>query len=142
MTGGQEHAGTGRTASGSAAPKLDIGKLCQAIGAKRVRGDRCLQPEGARADHEGRAWPSPARQCSSRTNPACCGIRSPGSAYRGVDTAIPAWLARPALKARMHCPVLCAEGKKGHAKVDELLCNGLLVSAVSSAASTNSMVNA
>ena len=37
MTGGQEHAGTGRTARGAEAPRLDIAKLCQAIGAKRVR---------------------------------------------------------------------------------------------------------
>ena len=37
MTGGQEHAGTGRSAKGTEAPRLDIPKLCQAIGAKRVR---------------------------------------------------------------------------------------------------------
>jgi indolepyruvate ferredoxin oxidoreductase, alpha subunit len=37
MTGGQEHAGTGRTAKGTEAPRLDIAKLCKAIGAKRVR---------------------------------------------------------------------------------------------------------
>ncbi len=37
MTGGQEHPGTGRTASGAKAPKLDITALCRALGAKRVR---------------------------------------------------------------------------------------------------------
>src|SRR5512142_2747291 len=37
MTGGQEHPGTGRKASGAEAPKLSIEKLCQVIGAKRVR---------------------------------------------------------------------------------------------------------
>jgi indolepyruvate ferredoxin oxidoreductase, alpha subunit len=37
MTGGQEHAGTGRTAGGGEAPRLDIAKLCQTVGAKRVR---------------------------------------------------------------------------------------------------------
>ncbi len=37
MTGGQEHAGTGRSATGAAAPRLSIGKLCETIGAKRVR---------------------------------------------------------------------------------------------------------
>ncbi len=37
MTGGQEHAGTGRSAQGEEAPRLDIPKLCKTIGAKRVR---------------------------------------------------------------------------------------------------------
>lgn len=37
MTGGQEHPGTGRTASGENTVKLDIEKLCQALGAKRVK---------------------------------------------------------------------------------------------------------
>jgi indolepyruvate ferredoxin oxidoreductase, alpha subunit len=37
MTGGQEHPGTGRTANGAAAPKIDIQTLCRTIGAKRVR---------------------------------------------------------------------------------------------------------
>ena len=37
MTGGQEHPGTGRTASGAKAQKLDIKALCGALGAKRVR---------------------------------------------------------------------------------------------------------
>jgi len=36
MTGGQEHPGTGRTARGKQAPKVDIGRLCTAIGASRV----------------------------------------------------------------------------------------------------------
>jgi indolepyruvate ferredoxin oxidoreductase alpha subunit len=37
MTGGQEHPGTGRTARGSETVKLSIEKLCQVIGAKRIR---------------------------------------------------------------------------------------------------------
>ncbi len=37
MTGGQEHPGTGRTARGEETVKLSIEKLCQTIGAKRVR---------------------------------------------------------------------------------------------------------
>lgn len=36
MTGGQEHPGTGRTAVGEPTVKLNIEKLCQLIGAKRV----------------------------------------------------------------------------------------------------------
>ncbi len=36
MTGGQEHPGTGRTASGEPTVKLDIEKLCKAIGVERV----------------------------------------------------------------------------------------------------------
>lgn len=36
MTGGQEHPGTGRTATGEPTVKLNIEKLCQLIGAKRV----------------------------------------------------------------------------------------------------------
>lgn len=36
MTGGQEHPGTGRTATGKETIKLNIEKLCQTIGAKRV----------------------------------------------------------------------------------------------------------
>jgi indolepyruvate ferredoxin oxidoreductase alpha subunit len=36
MTGGQEHPGTGWTASGKKAPKVDIGRLCNAVGASRV----------------------------------------------------------------------------------------------------------
>lgn len=36
MTGGQEHPGTGRTARGKQAPKVDIGRLCTAVGASRV----------------------------------------------------------------------------------------------------------
>lgn len=37
MTGGQEHPGTGRTATGGETVKLSIEKLCQLIGAKRVK---------------------------------------------------------------------------------------------------------
>jgi len=37
MTGGQEHPGTGRTATGKETVKLSIEKLCQTIGAKRIR---------------------------------------------------------------------------------------------------------
>ncbi|MGA2192755.1 MAG: thiamine pyrophosphate-dependent enzyme, partial [Nitrospirota bacterium] len=36
MTGGQEHPGTGRDASGAGAPKIDIGALCRTLGC-RVR---------------------------------------------------------------------------------------------------------
>jgi indolepyruvate ferredoxin oxidoreductase alpha subunit len=37
MTGHQDHPGTGKSINGKEAPKLDIVKLCEAVGVKRIR---------------------------------------------------------------------------------------------------------
>jgi indolepyruvate ferredoxin oxidoreductase, alpha subunit len=136
MTGGQEHAGTGRTASGAAAPKLDIGKLCQAIGAKRVREiDAYNLKELEQIMKEELAAPGTAVLISNQ--PCVLRYRVSKKAYHVVrETCVG---CKACLKAGCIALSFVPEGKKGHAEVDELLCNGCGV--CSQLCATKSMVN-
>jgi indolepyruvate ferredoxin oxidoreductase alpha subunit len=121
MTGGQEHAGTGRTASGAAAPKLDIGKLCQAIGAKRVREIDAYDLKGLeKIMKEELAEPGTGVLISNQ--PCVLRYKVSKKSYRvDNDTCVG---CKACLKAGCIALSFVPEGKKGHAKVDELLCNG------------------
>ncbi|MBS1128228.1 MAG: iorA-2 [Nitrospirae bacterium] len=137
MTGGQEHAGTGRTAQGTEAPKLDIGKLCQAIGAKRVREiDAYNLKELERIMKEELAAPGTAVLISNQ--PCVLRYKVSKKSYRvDTDTCVG---CKACLKAGCIALSFVPEGKKGHAEVDALLCNGCGV--CSQLCATNSMVNA
>jgi indolepyruvate ferredoxin oxidoreductase, alpha subunit len=136
MTGGQEHAGTGRTAAGSAAPKLDIGKLCQAIGAKRVREiDAYNLKELEQIMKEELAAPGTAVLISNQ--PCVLRYRVSKKAYHVVkETCVG---CKACLKAGCIALSFVPEGKKGHAQVDALLCNGCGV--CSQLCTTKSMIN-
>ena len=136
MTGGQEHAGTGRTAGGAEAPKLDIGKLCQAIGAKRVREiDAYDLKELERIMKEELAAPGTAVLISNQ--PCVLRYRVSKKAYR-VDKATCVG-CKMCLKSGCIALSFVPEGKKGHAVVDALLCNGCGV--CSQLCATKSLVN-
>ena len=137
MTGGQEHAGTGRTAAGAEAPKLDIGKLCQAIGAKRVREiDAYDLKELERIMKEELAAPGTAVLISNQ--PCVLRYRVSKKAYRvDQETCVG---CKMCLKSGCIALSFVPEGKKGHAAVDALLCNGCGI--CSQLCATNSLVNA
>ncbi len=121
MTGGQEHPGTGRRASGQAAPKLSIEKLCQVIGAQRVREIDAYNIKGLeRIVKEELAAPGTAVLISNQP----CVLR-----YRVSKKALAVDRAtcvgcKACLKAGCIALSLIAEGKKGYAAIDPLLCNG------------------
>ncbi len=121
MTGGQEHPGTGRSASGAAAPKLSIEKLCQVIGAKRVREIDAYDIKGLeKTMREELAAPGTSVLISNQP----CVLR-----YRVSKKALTVDRAtcvgyKACLKAGCIALSFAAEGKKGFAAIDPLLCNG------------------
>jgi indolepyruvate ferredoxin oxidoreductase alpha subunit len=121
MTGGQEHPGTGRRASGVEAPKLSIEKLCQVIGAKRVREiDAYNLKELEKIVKEELAAPGPSVLISNQP----CVLRyrvSKKSLAVDRETCVG---CRACLKAGCIALSFEPEGKKGHAAIDALLCNG------------------
>jgi indolepyruvate ferredoxin oxidoreductase alpha subunit len=121
MTGGQEHAGTGRTAQGSAAPKLDIGKLCQVIGAKRVREiDAYDIKDLEKIMKEELADKGPSVLISNQ--PCVLRYRVTKKAYaveRKTCTG-----CKMCLKAGCIALSFTPEGKTGFVEIDPLLCNG------------------
>jgi indolepyruvate ferredoxin oxidoreductase alpha subunit len=121
MTGGQEHAGTGRTASGAEAPKLSIEKLCQAVGAKRVREIDAYNLKGLeKIMKEELAAQGPSVLISNQ--PCVLRYRVAKKPYT-VDRATCVG-CKMCLKAGCIALGFVPEGKKGYATVDELLCNG------------------
>jgi indolepyruvate ferredoxin oxidoreductase alpha subunit len=126
MTGGQEHAGTGRKASGEEAPKLSIEKLCQAVGAKRVREiDAYNLKELEKIMKEELAAAGPSVLISNQ--PCVLRYRVSKKSY-AVDRATCSG-CKACLKAGCIALSFTPEGKKGYAVVDELLCNGCSVCA-------------
>jgi indolepyruvate ferredoxin oxidoreductase alpha subunit len=121
MTGGQEHAGTGRSAKGTEAPRLDIAKLCQAIGAKRVREiDAYRIKDLEKTMKEELAAPGLSVLISNQP----CVLR-----YRVSKK--PLSIDRDACKGcklclKAGCIALSytPEGKTGFVEIDPLLCNG------------------
>ena len=138
MTGGQEHAGTGRTASGDTAPKLDIGKLCQAIGAKRVREiDAYNLKELERIMKEELAAPGTAVLISNQ--PCVLRYKVAHKPYRvDRETCVG---CKMCLKSGCIALSFGPGGRdnKGLAEVDALLCNGCGV--CSQLCATKSLIN-
>ncbi len=121
MTGGQEHPGTGRRASGSDAPKLSIDRLCQVIGAQRVREIDAYDIKGLeKIIKEELAAPGTSVLISNQP----CVLR-----YRVSKKALTVDRktcvgCKACLKAGCIALSFTTDGKKGYAAVDPLLCNG------------------
>jgi indolepyruvate ferredoxin oxidoreductase alpha subunit len=124
MTGGQEHAGTGRSAKGTEAPRLDIAKLCQAIGAKRVREiDAYRIKDLEKIMKEELAAPGLSVLISNQP----CVLRyrvSKKPLSVDKDTCKGCKLC---LKAGCIALSYTPEGKTGFVEIDPLLCNGCSV---------------
>jgi len=121
MTGGQEHAGTGRKAGGSEAPRLDIPRLCQAIGAKRVREiDAYKIKELETIMKEELAAPGPSVLISNQ--PCVLRYRISKKAYVVEKETCKG--CKLCLKAGCIALSYTPEGKTGFVEIDPLLCNG------------------
>jgi indolepyruvate ferredoxin oxidoreductase, alpha subunit len=121
MTGGQEHAGTGRSAKGSAAPRLDIGKLCHAIGAKRVREiDAYNIKDLEKVMKEELAAQGPSVLISNQP----CVLRYRVSKKSYIVEKETCKGCKLCLKAGCIALSFTSEGKTGYVEIDPLLCNG------------------
>jgi indolepyruvate ferredoxin oxidoreductase alpha subunit len=121
MTGGQEHAGTGRTAGGAEAPRLDIAKLCQAIGAKRVREiDAYNIKELEQTMKEELAAAGPSVLISNQP----CVLRYRVSKKSYVVEKETCKGCKLCLKAGCIALSYTPAGKTGYVEIDPLLCNG------------------
>jgi len=121
MTGGQEHAGTGRTAKGGEAPRLDIAKLCQAIGAKRVREiDTYKLSELEKILKEELVSTGPSVLISNQP----CVLRYRVSKKAYVVERETCKGCKLCLKAGCIALSYTPEGKTGYVEIDPLLCNG------------------
>jgi indolepyruvate ferredoxin oxidoreductase alpha subunit len=121
MTGGQEHPGTGRTAGGAEAPRLNIEKLCQAVGAKRVREiDTYNLKELERTMKEELA--SPGLSVLISNQPCVLRYKVAKKAYRVAKESCKG--CKMCLKAGCIALSFTAEGKTGYVEIDPLLCNG------------------
>ncbi len=121
MTGGQEHAGTGRSAKGAEAPRLDIAKLCQAIGAKRVREiDAYKIKDLEKIMKEELAEKGPSVLISNQP----CVLRYRVSKKALVVERETCKGCKLCLKAGCIALSYTPEGKTGYVEIDPLLCNG------------------
>ncbi len=121
MTGGQEHAGTGRSAQGNEAPRLDIPKLCQAIGAKRVREiDTYDIKTLEKILKEELAAKGPSVLISNQ--PCVLRYRVSKKAYAVERKTCKG--CKLCLKAGCIALSFTPEGKAGFVEIDPLLCNG------------------
>jgi indolepyruvate ferredoxin oxidoreductase alpha subunit len=121
MTGGQEHAGTGRSAKGAAAPRLDIAKLCQTIGAKRVREiDSYKIRDLEKIVKEELAEQGPSVLISNQP----CVLRYRVSRKAFAVERKTCVGCKACLKAGCIALSFTPEGKAGYVEIDPLLCNG------------------
>jgi indolepyruvate ferredoxin oxidoreductase alpha subunit len=121
MTGGQEHAGTGRSAKATEAPRLDIPRLCNAIGAKRVREiDTYNIKDLETVMKEELAGKGPSVLISNQ--PCVLRYRVSKKAY-AVDRKTCKG-CKLCLKAGCIALSFTPEGKTGYVEIDPLLCNG------------------
>ena len=121
MTGGQEHAGTGRSARGTEAPRIDIAKLCKSIGVKRVREiDTYKIKELEAIMKEELAEPGLSVLISNQ--PCVLRYRISKKAYAVVRETCKG--CKLCLKAGCIALSFTHEGKTGYAGIDSLLCNG------------------
>jgi len=121
MTGGQEHAGTGRSATGTAAPRLNIAKLCQVIGAKRVREIDSYNIKALeKIIKEELAEQGPSVLISNQP----CVLRYRIS-KKAFDVERKTCVGcKACLKAGCIALSFMPEGKTGYVEIDPLLCNG------------------
>ncbi len=121
MTGGQEHAGTGRSARGTEAPRIDIAKLCKTIGAKRVLEiDTYKIKDLEKIMKEELAAPGLSVLISNQ--PCVLRYRVTKKAYAVVRETCKG--CKLCLKAGCIALSFTHEGKTGYAEIDPLLCNG------------------
>ena len=121
MTGGQEHAGTGRSAKGGEAPRLDISKLCHVLGAQRVREiDTYQVKELEKIMKEELAKPGLAVLISNQ--PCVLRYRVSKKAYAVERKTCVG--CKACLKAGCIALSFTPEGKTGFVTIDPLLCNG------------------
>jgi indolepyruvate ferredoxin oxidoreductase alpha subunit len=121
MTGGQEHAGTGRTARGAEAHRLDIAKLCQAIGAKRVREIDAYDIKNLeKIMKEELAEKGPSVLISNQ--PCVLRYRVTKKVYAVERKTCSG--CKMCLKAGCIALSFTPEGKTGFVEIDPLLCNG------------------
>jgi indolepyruvate ferredoxin oxidoreductase, alpha subunit len=126
MTGGQEHAGTGRSAKGTAAPRLDIAKLCQNIGAKRVREiDAYNIKDLEKIMKEELVAQGPSVLISNQP----CVLRYRVSKKPYIVEKETCKGCKLCLKAGCIALSFTPEGKTGYVEIDPLLCNGCSVCA-------------
>ncbi len=124
MTGGQEHPGTGRTAAGKETVKLNIEKLCEVIGAKRIREiDTYKIKELENIFKEELETPGPSVLISNQP----CVLRyrvtrKPLSVNREKCTA-----CKMCLKVGCIALSLFEQGETKFVQIDPLLCNGCTV---------------
>lgn len=121
MTGGQEHAGTGRSAGGAAAPRLDIAKLCRTIGAKRVREiDTYRIKDLEKIIKKELAAKGPSVLISNQ--PCVLRYRVSKKAYTVEKETCKG--CKLCLKAGCIALSFTPKGKTGYVEIDPLLCNG------------------
>lgn len=124
MTGGQEHPGTGRTAKGEETVKLSIEKLCQTIGAKRIRNiDTYNLKELEKIFKEEMETEGPSVLISNQP----CVLR-----YRVTKKALSVnkekcTACKMCLKVGCVALSLMEEGETKYVQIDPLLCNGCTV---------------
>lgn len=126
MTGGQEHPGTGRLASGAEAPKMQIDALCKAVGAARVLEIDAYDLKGLeKTIREELAAPGTSVLVSNQ--PCVLRFRVSQRHYEvDRETCVG---CKACLKAGCIALGFVPEGKTGYATVDPLLCNGCSVCA-------------
>lgn len=124
MTGGQEHPGTGRTATGKETVKLSIEKLCNSIGAKRIRTidtynlkelEKIFKDE---MESEGPSVLISNQPCVLRYRVS----KNPLKVNKGKCTA-----CKMCLKVGCVALSLFEEGETKFVQIDPLLCNGCTV---------------
>ncbi len=121
MTGGQEHPGTGRTAGGKPAPKVDIGTLCTAAGATRVINIDAYDVTGLTKIFKEEMK---RKGVSVLISNQPCVLRHKVSkkAYEHDITRCKA--CKTCLRAGCTALQFMGKGKEGHVFIDPLLCNG------------------
>jgi indolepyruvate ferredoxin oxidoreductase alpha subunit len=121
MTGGQEHAGTGRTAKGTEAPRLDIAKLCHAVGVKRVHEiDAYNIKQLEKIMKEELAEKGPSVLISNQ--PCVLRYRVSKKPYAVEKKTCKG--CKLCLKAGCIALSFTPEEKAGYVEIDPLLCNG------------------
>jgi len=121
MTGGQEHPGTGRTASGKQAPKIDIAMLCKAVGASRVIEIDAYDIKALTKLFKDEMKSSGTSVLISN-QPCVLRHKVARKAYRCDSTRCKA--CKTCHRAGCTALQFVGKGKDGYVHIDPLLCNG------------------
>lgn len=130
MTGRQENPASGFTLAGEAAPEVNIPDLCRALGIRQVQVVDPYDLEATRKvleEEMQRQEPSVII-----TNRPCCLMKGEGRFEKGALLSIDADRCTGCRAClRIGCPAIewkpSADGKKGKAYIDPLLCTGCTV---------------